>query len=77
MTNHYSLLVTFTLILLIFQSCGDRYFEEEVIIKSIGDSYQGVIIAHLFGPNDVGYDVNKQHGLIVALEDQGGMTSFV
>mgnify|MGYP001168859155 FL=1 len=76
MTNHYSLLVTFTLILLIFQSCGDRYFEEKVIIKSIGDSYQGGIIAHLFGPNDVGYDVNKQHGLIVALEDQGGMTSF-
>ena len=65
--------MTSTLIVLIFQSCGDRYVAEEVIIKSIGDSYQGGTIAHLFGPDDSGYDVNKQHGLIVALEDQGGM----
>ena len=65
--------MTFTLILLIFQSCGDRYVDEEVIIKSIGDSCQGGTIAHLFGPDDSGYDVNKQYGLIVALKDQGGM----
>ena len=65
--------MTFTLILLIFQSCGDRYVDEEVIIKSIGDSCQGGTIAHLFGPDDSSYDVNKQYGLIVALKDQGGM----
>ncbi len=72
MTSHYTLLVTFTLILLIFQSCGGRYVEED-IIKSIGDSYQGGTIAYLFGSDDSGYDASKQHGLIVALEDQGGM----
>ena len=73
MTNLYTLLVTTTLIVLIFQSCRDCYVAEKVIIKSIGESYQGGTIAHLSGPDDSGYDVNKQHGLIVALEDQGGM----
>ncbi len=27
----------------------------------------------MFGPDDTGYDVNKQHGLIVTLENQGAM----
>jgi hypothetical protein len=73
MTNLYTLLVTTTLIVLIFQSCRDCYVAEKVIIKSIEESYQGGTIAYLFGPDDSGYDVNKQYGLIVALEDQGGM----
>ena len=73
MTNLYTLLVTTTLIVLIFQPCRDCYVAEKVIIKSIGESYQGGTITHLFCPDNSGYDVNKQHGLIVALEDRGGM----
>ena len=73
MTNLYTLLVTTTLIVLIFQPCRDCYVAEKVIIKSIGESYQGGTITHLFCPDNSGYDVNKQHGLIVSLEDRGGM----
>ena len=59
--------------LVLFQSCGERAVEEEVIIRSIGDPYQGGIIAYLLKSDDAGYEGSQQHGLIVALEDQGGM----
>ena len=37
---------------------------------SIGDFYQGGIIAYFFEPGDPGYDANVRRGLMAALEDQ-------
>jgi|TARA_B110000046_G_scaffold179263_1_gene208249 hypothetical protein len=74
MTYLNSFFASFSLMtLMLFQSCGDPYEEEEVILRSIGDAYQGGTIAYILNPDDAGYDVKQQHGLIVALEDQGGM----
>jgi|TARA_B110000091_G_scaffold106018_1_gene115053 hypothetical protein len=74
MKRLFSFLILFSLItLMFFQSCGERSVEEEVIIRSIGDPYQGGIIAYLLKSDDAGYEGSQQHGLIVALEDQGGM----
>lgn len=38
--------------------------------SSIGDNYQGGIIAYFFRPGDPGYDENNLHGIIVAPYDQ-------
>ena len=55
-------------------SVGTAYGNQQTFttnsLNAIGQSYQGGIIAYFLQPGDMGYDVNVQHGLIAAPDDQ-------
>jgi hypothetical protein len=48
----------------------DNTFTTSPFYVSVGDSFQGGIVAYILNGNDPGYDENMQHGLIAADTDQ-------
>lgn len=55
----------------------DKTFTTSPFYVSVGDSFQGGIVAYIFERNDPGYDENIQHGLIAASTDQIVQNGYV
>lgn len=64
----YFLLMSF--VLFFAYSCKKDSNKTENEAVTIGQSYQGGVVAYILKPGDNGYDANVQHGLIAASSDQ-------
>jgi hypothetical protein len=67
-------LLLMSMIAFINNSCKKDSDKSETI--TIGQSYQGGIVAYILRPGDNGYDANVQHGLIAASSDQSDGTNW-
>lgn len=65
----YPIIIIGFIIILTYSCKKDN--ANSIPVLTIGQSYQGGIIAYLLLPGDPGYDAKVQHGLIAAPSDQG------
>jgi hypothetical protein len=61
------------LFILLLPSCKKKQPTETKINVVIGQEFQGGIVAYLLKEDDIGYDSNIQHGIIVSTSDQSSM----
>ena len=64
----YSLIIL--AFVLVFTNSCKKKDDKSTTVLTIGQSYQGGVIAYLLKPGDNGYNANAQHGLIAAPSDQ-------
>ena len=68
------LFIPLTFLLIFSSGCKKENTNPSSVKVSIGQTYQGGVVAYILKPDDTGYDSNVQHGLIVAPTDQSGYT---
>ena len=62
-------LILMGFVTIITSSCKKDKDDLPPVLVTIGQSYQGGVVAYILRPGDNGYDVNVQHGLIAASSD--------